>query len=177
MKKQKEIKELKLDLGCGINKKEGFYGVDSMKFAGVDKVADLRKKWPWKDNSVDEVHASHFIEHLTGDERVHFANELYRVLKVGGKATLITPHWNSCRAYGDMTHQWPPVSEFWFYYLAKDWRKINAPHNDKYTCNFSSTWGYSLRQDLLSRNQEYQMNAINTQKEAAQDLIATIIKA
>lgn len=179
MKKTKKIveeKELKIDLGCGPHKREGFVGIDSMKFDGVDIVADLTKKWPLKDNSVSEIHASHFVEHLTADQRVHFCNEAWRVMKTGSKATIICPHWASCRAYGDMTHQWPPVSEFWFYYLSRDWRKGNAPHNDKYKCNFTATWGYSLRQDLLNRNQEFQMNAISTQKEAAQDIIATITK-
>jgi hypothetical protein len=95
---------LKLDFGCGPNKREGFQGVDSIAFPGVDFVVDLRQRWPWEDNSVAEAHASHFIEHLTAMERVHFANELYRVLKPGGKCTVIVPHWGSCRAYGDPTH-------------------------------------------------------------------------
>lgn len=167
---------MKLDLGCGQNKKDGFVGVDCRNFKGVDKVADLTKKWPWKNGSVEEVHCSHFIEHLTAAERIHFANELHRVLKPGGKCTLIVPHWASCRAYGDLTHQWPPVSEFWFYYLSKDWRVTNAPHNDGYTCDFECTWGYSLHQELQARNQEYQMHAMTFWKEAAQDIIATLTR-
>jgi ubiquinone/menaquinone biosynthesis C-methylase UbiE len=168
---------VKLDLGCGTNKREGFIGVDSRKFEGVDQVVDLKSDlWPWEDSSVEEAHCSHMIEHLTASERIHFVNELYRVLAPAGKCTIIAPHWNSCRAYGDLTHQWPPVSEFWFYYLSKEWRKVNAPHNDEYTCDFSATWGYSVRQDLVTRNQEFQMFALNNYKEAAQDLIATIVK-
>src|SRR4030042_5684566 len=164
---------MKLDLGCGKNKREGFIGVDVMAFDGVDQVIDLSAPWPWEDNSVDEVNCSHMVEHLTAEERIHFVNELFRVMRQSAKCTIIVPHWASCRAYGDLTHQWPPVVEFWFYYLNKEWRAINAPHNDKYTCDFDSTWGYSMRQDLLSRNQEYQMFALNNYKEAAQDLIAT----
>lgn len=168
---------VKIDLGCGPNKREGFIGVDSRKFAGVDKVVDLGKaKWPWKNCSVDEAHSSHMVEHLTAPERIHFVNELYRVLKVGGACQLIAPHWASCRAYGDLTHQWPPVSEFWFYYLDKNWRAVNAPHNDGYACDFECTWGYSLHQSIQSRNTEYQMNALQFWKEAAQDIIATLKK-
>ena len=179
MKTKKQLKKeplLKLDLGCGKNKKQGFWGVDERKFNGVDQVCDLKKKFPWKDNSVEEIHCSHFLEHLTGVERVQFMNEVYRVLIPDGKITLITPHWNSCRAYGDYTHQWPPVSEFWFYYLSKDWRAVNAPHNDLYECNFESSWGYSMHQAIVSRNQEYQQNALQWYKEAAQDICATLIK-
>ena len=168
---------LKLDLGCGKSKREGFYGVDSRSFPGVDQVVDLRKMWPWKNDSVEEAHCSHFVEHLTAEERIHFVNELYRVLIPGGKATIITPHWASCRAYGDMTHQWPPVSEFWFYYLSKDWREQNAPHNDGYTCHFAVTWGYNLNGNIVNRNQEYQTFALENYKEAAQDIIATFVKS
>lgn len=174
--------ELKIDLGCGPNKKEGFIGVDTIAFPGVDIVTDIRKRWPWGDNSIDEAHASHVIEHLTAMERVHFCNELYRVLKPGAKATIITPHWASCRAYGDPTHQWPAVSEFWFYYLSKEWRDLNAPHTDSahlpngFSCDFDAAWGYGLHPSLGVRNQEYQTFAIANYKEAAQDTIATITK-
>jgi hypothetical protein len=176
VKKKKE--ELKLDLGCGKNKRQDgkWTGVDIRKFEGVDVVADLRKRWPWANNSVTEVHASHFVEHLDADERIHFCNELYRVLIPKGKATVVTPHWASTRAYGDMTHKWPPVSEFWFYYLSKEWRAVNAPHNDGYICDFEVTWGYALRQDVISRNQEWQQFAIANYKEVVSDMIATMVK-
>jgi hypothetical protein len=167
--------EIKLDFGCGKKPREGFAGVDIRDF-GQKYVVDLTKRWPWKDESVSEAHTSHFIEHLTGPERIHFVNELWRVLVPGGKCQVVTPHWNSCRAYGDLTHQWPPVSEFWFYYLSAPWRTANAPHNDAYTCHFEATWGYALRGDIVSRNVEFQQFALANYKEVAQDLIATLVK-
>lgn len=168
---------MKLDLGCGTRKKEGFIGVDSRQFEGVDVVADLGAgKWPWQDETVEDVHCSHMVEHLAAMQRIHFVNELHRVLKRGGKANIIVPHWASCRAYGDLTHQWPPVSEFWFYYLNAEWRKANAPHNDGYSCDFDATWGYSLHPSLNVRNVEFQQFALNSHKEAAQDIIATLTK-
>lgn len=168
---------LKLDFGCGPHPREGFEGVDVRPFDGkVAHVVDLRKPWPWADGSVAEAHASHFVEHLNAAERIHFCNELYRVLVPGGTCQIIVPHWASCRAYGDLTHQWPPVSEFWFYYLSAAWRAANAPHNDAYTCNFEATWGYSLHGSLTSRNVEYQQHALAFWKEAAQDIIATLTK-
>jgi hypothetical protein len=168
-------KTLRIDLGCGKKARDGFIGVDCRDF-GQDITADLRQKWPWKDGTVEEAHCSHFIEHLKADERIHFVNELYRVLKVGGKCQVIVPHWSSSRAYGDLTHQWPPVSEFWFYYLDKNWRAENAPHNDGYRCDFLATWGYSLHPHLQPRNAEYQQHAIQFWKEAAQDIVATLTK-
>ena len=176
MKKKVAAKPLlKLDFGAGPHTKDGFEGVDILPF-GQKWTADLRQPWPWKSESVEEAHASHFVEHLTGPERIHFVNELYRVLIPGGKCQIIVPHWASCRAYGDLTHQWPPVSEFWFYYLNKEWRGANAPHNDGYNCDFEATWGYSLHPLINPRNTEYQQHAIQFWKEAAQDIIATLIK-
>ena len=172
---------LKLDFGCGPHKREGFTGVDAHPFVGVDVVHDLRQApWPWETSSVSEAHASHFIEHLNAVERVRFVNELYRVLQPGASCSIIIPHWASSRAYGDPTHQWPPVSEFWFYYLNRDWRLQNAPHTDVsvwpdgFNCHFDATWGYSMRQDLLVRNQEHQQYALSNFKEAAQDTISTL---
>lgn len=174
---------IKLDLGCGKNKKEGFLGVDQYKMDGVDVVLNIGKeKWGWDNDTVEEIHASHFLEHLTAEERIHFMNEAYRVLKPGGKATIITPHWASNRAYGDMTHQWPPVAEMFYYYLSQDWRDQQAPHTDAkwnpkgFNCNFAATWGYSFSPELATRSQDYVQFALSNYKEAAQDLHATLVK-
>lgn len=180
---KKAESSLKIDLGCGPRKKEGFIGCDLIKFKGVDKVFDIGKvKWPFKDSSVDEVYASHFLEHLTAVERIHFVNELQRVLKKGATATIVVPHWCSTRAYGDPTHQWPPVCEMWFYYLDQKWRDENAPHTDVknwdkgFACNLEASWGYAAHPALLTRNSEYQQFATTFYKEAVQDMQATLTK-
>src|SRR5574342_1420730 len=175
--KLKAVPELlKLDLGCGTRKKEGFSGVDAQHFEGVDLVVDLRKTpWPWADNSVAEVHCSHFLEHLTGAERIGFFNELYRVLVPGGKCQIIVPHWASGRAYGDPTHQWPPVVEFSFFYLSKDWRKTNAPHVG-FTCDFDVSWGHGLAHPWQLKTQEQQQFGLTHYREVATDIIATATK-
>lgn len=174
---------LKLDFGCGPHPREGFEGVDAIRFDGVKHVWNLKNTpWPWADNSVAEAHASHFVEHLTAMERVGFWNELYRVLVPGGKCSIIVPHWNSNRAYGDPTHQWPPVSEMAFYYLKKGWRMQNAPHSDAehlkggFNCDLDATWGYATRPDLQVRNQEYQQFAMQNYKEVLTDILATVTK-
>ena len=176
---------IKLDIECGSNKKPGFVGVDQYAMPGVDHVFRIGgEKWPFEDNSVEEAHSSHFLEHLTNLngkwERVRFFNELHRVMMPGAKCTLIFPHWASNRFYGDPTHC-EPFSEMGFYYLSREWRKTQAPHSDVewnpngYSCDFEATWGYSLNQALMTRNQEYQQFALQNYKEAAQDMIATIV--
>ena len=170
---------IRLDLGCGKNKAQGYVGVDSLPFENVDVVCDLAAgRWPWDDGTVDEVRCSHFVEHLKPDERVHFANECFRILKPGGKVQIIVPFWGSTRAYGDLTHQWPPVTEFWLFYLNKAWRDGNAPHNTAYTCDFESppTYGYMPSGALVGRSAEYVQFALNHYREAATDMIATLTK-
>jgi SAM-dependent methyltransferase len=207
--------ELKLDLGCGKNKREGFLGVDRRKYDNVDIVADLVTKngvwlfdtsaFPKNDikledalvdtdggfmyklpeNSVDELHCSHFLEHLHHNadkpQRVRFMNECYRVLKPGGKIQIITPHWCSNRAYGDFTHADKPVSEMFYYYLSKQWRAVNAPDNDiqwnpdGYTCDFAATWAYTVHPELNNKNTDMQNFALVNYKEAAQDIIANLV--
>lgn len=172
----------KLDLGCGPNGKPGFTHVDQTAFPGVDIVTDLRDEWPWDNNTVEEAHASHVLEHFDAMDRVHFLNELWRVLKVGAKATVICPHWSSCRAYGDPTHKWPPISSFAFFYWKKDWRMANAPHTDitnlagGFNCNFEVTWGFALHPEVAQRNQEYQQYAMTFLIESTPDVIATLTK-
>ncbi len=175
---------LKLDLGAGPHKREGFIGVDRHPFPGVDQVVDLTvTPWPWEDNSVIEAHCSHFLEHLNQWQRVQFFNELFRVLHPGGTCQIITPHWASARAYGDPTHIMPPVCEWTYLYLEKSWRMANAPHADVsvdpvhgYSCNFNWATGYSIRPDILLRNQEFQQFAVANFKEVCQDLHATVTK-
>jgi SAM-dependent methyltransferase len=173
---------LKLDLGCGPNKRAGFIGVDSRKFPGVDVVTDLNARWPWKDASVEEIHSSHVLEHFSAVQRIHIFNEMYRVLIPNGRATIVTPHWASGRAYGDPSHQWPPVCEMSYYYLNKEWRAKNAPHTDiehsdgGYTCDFDHSGGYSWHPEVAVRNLDYQMYAAKFLKEAAQDLMVTVTR-
>jgi ubiquinone/menaquinone biosynthesis C-methylase UbiE len=193
---------IKLDLGCGKNKQQGFLGVDRRKFDGVDFTTDLTSAtwffdndvgnctfvegsgWKLNDSSVTEAHCSHFLEHLNHNEedpaRVRFLNEVYRVLIPGGKISIITPYWASNRAYGDFTHADKPVSEMFYYYVSKAWREVNAPDNDiewnpkGYSCDFDATWGYSMHPEIMAKNQQAQTFALTFYKEAAQDLHASL---
>ena len=46
---------MKLDLGCGGRKKEGFIGVDQYAMEGVDVVLNIGvDPWPWEDGTVED---------------------------------------------------------------------------------------------------------------------------
>lgn len=169
-----EVALLKIDIGCGKTKEDGWVGIDAIDF-GQKHVHDVRKGLPFKDNTVDQARSSHFVEHLTGTERIQFFNELYRVLKPGAAAQIVTPHWSHSCAYGDPTHQWPPMSEWYALYLLKSWRDGNAPHA-AYTCDFDYTVAGSWDGRLNGRNPEFTQTAMNTQVNGWRDLIVTLTK-
>jgi predicted SAM-dependent methyltransferase len=59
---------------------------------------DLEKMpWPWVDNSVDEIYASHVLEHLV--DPLSAIMEIHRVLKPGGNIKIIVPHANGILAH------------------------------------------------------------------------------
>ncbi len=55
------------------------------------KFADVRKRIPLPDNSLDVLYTSHMIEHLTQSEMHYFLKEAYRVLKPGGILRIAFP--------------------------------------------------------------------------------------
>ena len=167
---------MKLDLGCGLKKQEGHVGVDSLALPGVDVVCDLRvSPWPWPDNSVDRIFSAHFVEHLTSAERITFFNEVWRVLKPNAEAEIITPDWSHASAYGDPTHQWPPMSHWYLVYLNKQWREKNTPHVP-YTCDFETRYSYSLDESLRDQVTDVKRFAVEHYTNSARDLQAILIK-
>lgn len=87
---------MKLNLGCGRKRLEGYVNVDIMKSPQADKVMDLSKRWGFKDSSADEIFMDNVIEHL---DFYHTIREARRVLKKGGLLKLIVPHYKSPSAY------------------------------------------------------------------------------
>jgi len=86
---------IKLNLGCDrYHKREGWINVDINPNVinpndPSDLVADVRKL-PHKDNSVYEIIASKIMEHFP--DYKEGLREWYRVLKPGGKITIIVPN-------------------------------------------------------------------------------------
>lgn len=103
----------KLDLGGGIpgTNKRGYEVVD---IKNGDVYADLTKTWPFEDNSVGVVNASHLFEHLP--DKHHTMSELHRVLDDKAWAFIEVPSTDGRGAFQDPTHvsYWNQNS-FWYY--------------------------------------------------------------
>lgn len=98
---------LKINVGSGFKRQEGFLNLDYDANCNPDYVVDLEKdKLPFEDNSVDEVIARHVLEHL-GDGYFHFLKELYRVCCDGAIIHIVVPHPKHDWYLNDPTHKRP----------------------------------------------------------------------
>lgn len=83
---------MKLHLGCGTKKIQGWINIDSVKACQPDLVHDITKPLPYPDQSVDEILAEDLLEHFDKYMRFVVFYEWVRVLKVGGMITLQVPN-------------------------------------------------------------------------------------
>ena len=82
---------MKLHLGCGTKKLDGWINIDSVAACQPDLVHDISTPLPYDDLSVDEVLAQDLLEHFDKYVRFVVFYEWTRVLKVGGRITLQVP--------------------------------------------------------------------------------------
>lgn len=83
---------MKLNLGCGGDKKQGYVNIDIRKEVKPDMVLDLEKTpYPFDDNSIDEILAKDVIEHFSFRNVERVVKEWHRILKPGGKLVIQTP--------------------------------------------------------------------------------------
>jgi hypothetical protein len=96
---------IRLNLGCGLRRLEGFVNVD--KYGEPDLTHDLETfPWPWADDSVEEIVLNHVLEHLGRDPDVYIKimKEMYRVCRDGATIRIIVPHFRHDYFYDDPTH-------------------------------------------------------------------------
>ncbi len=102
---------MKLNLGSGDQKMEGYVAVDISEKCNPDIVYDIRKTpYPKEWNNCDEVRCDNILEHLTPDELIEVTNEIYEILKPGGKlwyrVPLLKMEWeNMIGVFTDPTHK------------------------------------------------------------------------
>lgn len=101
---------MKLNLGCGHRKREGFINVDRFADCKPDQVVDLEKlPWPWPNDSAEQVLFIHSLEHLgqSTDVFLGIMRELYRVCRSNATVEIHVPHPRHDFYTGDPTHVRP----------------------------------------------------------------------
>lgn len=189
-------KPIKLDLGCGQNPKEGFEGVDLYGDKATHKVDLFKFPWPFKDNSISEIHASHLLEHVPArevefrdlmggdgaddsyvgaDMLFAFMDECWRIMKPDTWMTVIVPSGRSNRAFWDPTHRRFFMQET-FLYFARAWRKQNGLDHYRVKCNFGLDVTHSMPNEEGLRSQDVQTERFKTLWNVTVDWMARLTK-
>lgn len=90
--KQSKKSPLKLNLGCGLDKRAGWVNIDAVPEVKPDLLHDLHQPLPFADHSVDKVLAQDILEHFTKEDGARLVAEISRVLKPGGQLEVRVPN-------------------------------------------------------------------------------------
>lgn len=82
---------MKLNIGCGYNKMEGFFNIDKAKEVNPDKVVDIEKGLPFEDNSVEYIYCKQVLQHVSPCKLSFVIDEIIRVSKNKAILELIVP--------------------------------------------------------------------------------------
>ena len=90
---------MKLHLGCGTKHIDGYVNIDIRYQPGVDEVNNVKFLRNYKPNSVDEIYASHVLEHFGRWEYKNVLSRWFEILKPNGILKLAVPDFNSITEY------------------------------------------------------------------------------
>jgi len=111
--------DIKLDIGCGNSKPEGWIGMDKRRLDDVDIVWDLESyPWPLANNSCNEIKCSQVWEIIEPKHRLRFMDEMWRIAKPGAPVQIDAPHSITTGACQDPIHYTCP-NEITFWYFDK----------------------------------------------------------
>lgn len=99
---------MKLNIGCGMSKREDCLNVDIAPEVNPDMVLDVTKEWPFDNGSFDEIFAIHVVEHLS--DLNAFMIQAYRCMAPEALMHIAVPHPRSDFYISDPTHV-TPVNE------------------------------------------------------------------
>jgi len=197
---------LKLDLGCGQNPKEGFEGVDLYGDKAKHRVNLFTFPWPFADSSVEEIHASHFLEHIPAREieerdlvlpsgdfvtdakargiRAQFLGQDMLLAFMDECYRILKPDcWMHVVVPSGRSNRafWDPTHRRFFMqetflYFARDWRKMQALDHYRVSCNFAVNVNHSLPQEEGLRSAEAQAQRFHTCWNVTVDWIAQLKK-
>lgn len=129
---------IKVNLGAGYHKIEGFTTVDFRLETEPEVVADLEQYHclaEFSNGTVEEVLASHVLEHIRNLEGL--MSEIYRVCCNDAKITIRAPYWSHQTAVEDPTHVRYFTEKSMMYFdkrtKGSDGKEISIPYNFQQT--------------------------------------------
>lgn len=107
---------MRLNLGSGSQRLDGYVNVDIAPLPEVDVVHDLDVlPWPFDDHSIKGIVGQDVFEHVANP--VGFMTESHRVLESGGQLVIKSPFWMHEDAYTDPTHRRFCTEHTWDYWI------------------------------------------------------------
>jgi hypothetical protein len=115
MKKDK----IKLDIGSGVSKREGYFTIDKEPTVNADMCIDFELEKRDEDflyGGVGEIRAHHILEHFKPENKVMIMKRFYDLLAVGGILDIEVPKFPHPASIQDPTHIsfWCKES-FWYF--------------------------------------------------------------
>ena len=101
---------MKLNVGCGFNKLDGYLNIDKEIACEPDMVFNVdvnpNYPWPWPDDHFEEVRFWHSLEHMgeTFAQYKHIIQQVYRVCKPGATVIVAFPHHRHDSFHDDPIH-------------------------------------------------------------------------
>ena len=123
---------MRLNLGCGLDRRIGYINVDNQPLCEPDTLADLEVfPWPFETSTASEILLVHVLEHL-GERRetyLQIIQEIYRVSAPGAVIVITVPHPRHDDFLMDPTHVRPIIANQFFMFSKKKtrgWRNEGA---------------------------------------------------
>lgn len=160
---------IKLNIGCGGRPLVDYVNID------MDSLDDLRKRYPnqnfpdgvevfnydiknlpYEDNSVTEIKAAAFIEHLSFKDEKLFFHEIKRVLKKDGTFEFSVPNFEK------VVKMWLEAKDDWKDFYRDDEEAVSKQHwFGNYSYSTDNRWGYLTAMIFGSQNGDgqYHVNA------------------
>lgn len=141
---------MKINLGSGLTRLDGFVNVDSDAEVSPDYVVDLEQALlPFEDSSVQEIRAHHIFEHI--QNFIPLMTELYRVAKPNCVLDIVAPHHQHDVFYGDPTHV-RPITVPVMYQFSKD---FCTQQTDHYKSARGLAWKINVNWEITGFEFEY----------------------
>ena len=101
----KQMKQRRINLGCGNNYKEGWINVDFNKKVKADIYRDITQiPLFFKGNFADEILLDNVLEHIPHEKFFPFLEELHRICKDGAIIKIYVPHYSGMYSSKHLTH-------------------------------------------------------------------------
>ncbi len=121
----------------------------------------------------EKINSPEFLQPKDGF--IKFMNEIYRILKPGGKVHIVAPYYASMRAIGDPTHI-RSIGDSTCWYLSKDWMNGNKLQHYGMDCNFDVKISYYITNEITLKSEEVRRKAFMNDWNVIDDIIIDLIK-